>query len=113
PGKATGKQGGGWAPDTDRVPDASRITPPVAGVHYGTKGTRAGHDISVEVRLDAGVPIQKLDSVTHDIDVQNTSARAAVVKLKSANEIPNRDFVLRYDVSGNQVEDALLTHASP
>jgi len=35
PGNATGQQAGGWAPDTNQVPDASRITPPVAGVHYG------------------------------------------------------------------------------
>ena len=30
PGQATGHQGGGWAPDTNRVPDASHITPWVA-----------------------------------------------------------------------------------
>jgi len=30
PGAPTGKQGGGWSPDTTQVPDASRITPPVA-----------------------------------------------------------------------------------
>src|SRR5262245_48657336 len=52
PGTPTGKTGGGWAPDTDRVPDASRITPPMA-----PEGTRAGHDISLEVAVDAGVPI--------------------------------------------------------
>ena len=46
PGTPTGKQGGGWAPDTNRVPDASRITPPVT-----PEGTRAGHDISLEVTL--------------------------------------------------------------
>src|SRR5215510_14493906 len=28
PGSPTGKQGGGWSPDTNQVPDASRITPP-------------------------------------------------------------------------------------
>src|ERR1051325_2983382 len=51
PGSATGQQqGGGTAPDTDRVPDASRITPPIT-----PQGTRAGHDISLEVSLDAGV----------------------------------------------------------
>jgi Ca-activated chloride channel family protein len=50
PGAPIGKQGGGWAPDTTRVPDASRITPPVT-----PPGTRAGHDISIEVKLDAGV----------------------------------------------------------
>ena len=29
PGTPTGRQGPGWAPDTDEVPDASRVTPPV------------------------------------------------------------------------------------
>ncbi len=38
-----------------RVPDASRISPPVT-----PEGTRAGHDISVEVSVDAGVPIEAL-----------------------------------------------------
>ena len=28
PGQPIGKQAGGWAPDTDKVPDASKITPP-------------------------------------------------------------------------------------
>jgi Ca-activated chloride channel family protein len=45
PGKATGQAGGGWAPDTDRVPDGSKISPPVA-----VPGTRAGHDISLAQR---------------------------------------------------------------
>src|ERR1700746_1083317 len=31
PGQATGQQGGGWAPDTNGVTDASRIPPAVAG----------------------------------------------------------------------------------
>ena len=57
PGNATGQSGGGWAPDTDQVPDASRITPPVT-----PEGTRAGHDISIAVSIDAGVPIQGLAS---------------------------------------------------
>ncbi|HEX7957706.1 MAG TPA: VIT domain-containing protein, partial [Pyrinomonadaceae bacterium] len=39
PGEATGKQGGGFAPDTNRVPDGSKITPKVA-----PEGMRAGHD---------------------------------------------------------------------
>jgi Ca-activated chloride channel family protein len=65
PGHATGRSGGGWAPDTNRVPDASRITPPVA-----RPGTRAGHDISLEVKLDAGVPIEALAAPSHEIDAE-------------------------------------------
>jgi Ca-activated chloride channel family protein len=112
PGSPTGKQGGGWSPDTDRVPDASRITPPVAGVHYGVKGTRAGHDISLAVKLDAGVTIQDVKSPTHDVDKFQPNVHAAEVKLRNENEIPNRDFVLRYDVAGARIEDALLTTSS-
>jgi Ca-activated chloride channel homolog len=112
PGNPNSQQAGGWSPDTDQVPDASRITPPVAGVHYGKKGTRAGHDISLAVKLDAGVIIKDLQSPTHEIDKQLPSARTAAVKLRNEKEIPNRDFVLRYEVAGDKIEDALLTTAS-
>jgi Ca-activated chloride channel family protein len=112
PGQPTGKQAGGWSPDTTQVPDASRITPPVAGVHYGKKGTRAGHDISLAVKLDAGVTIKELKSPTHDVDQHLPNVHSAEVKLRNANEIPNRDFVLRYQVAGGKIEDALLVTSS-
>ena len=108
PGQATGQQGGGWAPDTNRVPDASRITPWVAA-----KGTRAGHDVSLELALDAGVPIQELHSKTHVIDVDRQSASRATVRLRDEAVIPNKDFILRYDVAGEQIADAILTSPSP
>jgi Ca-activated chloride channel homolog len=107
PGTPAGRKGGGWAPDTDRVPDASRITPPVA-----QEGTRAGHDISLEVALDAGVPIDGLRSVLHDVDLERPTAHSAIVSLKDKTVIPNKDFVLKYDVAGKRIEDAVLTHRS-
>src|SRR5690349_12993572 len=105
---ATAHQGGGWAPDTDQVRDASRITPPVAPT-----GTRAGHDISLAVALDAGVPIQDLRSPTHQIDVNRTGADSAIVLLRNAAGIPNKDFILRYSVAGATVVEGLLTNATP
>ncbi|HMG35266.1 MAG TPA: VIT and VWA domain-containing protein [Blastocatellia bacterium] len=105
PGQPTGKQGGGWAPDTNQVPDASRVTPPVA-----PEGTRAGHDISLEVAVDAGVPIDTLKSVMHDVDVERATDHSAFVQLKDKAEIPNKDFILKYDVAGKNIEDALLVH---
>jgi Ca-activated chloride channel family protein len=113
PGAPTGQQAGGWSPDTTQVPDASRITPPVAGVHYGVKGTRAGHDISLSVKLDAGVAIKELRSSSHDVTVDNVNPHTATVRLRSENEIPNRDFILKYDVASGKIEDALLVHAAP
>jgi Ca-activated chloride channel family protein len=107
PGGAVGKQSGGSSPDTDQVPDASRITPVIA-----SKGTRAGHDISIEVALDAGVPIDEFKSTLHEVEVERPSIRNAIVRLKDKAEIPNRDFVLKYDVAGKRIEDAVLTHRS-
>lgn len=111
PGGIIGKQAGGWSHDTDQVPDASRITPLTAGVHSGVRGSRAGHDISLQVRLDAGVDIRDMKSLLHNVDVQHHSSHSATVRLRNENEIPNRDFVLKYDVAGSRIEDALLTHS--
>ncbi|MFY9620716.1 MAG: VIT and VWA domain-containing protein [Pyrinomonadaceae bacterium] len=105
PGNATGAQSTGLAPDTDKVPDASRITPPPPPA-----GMRAGHDISVEVSLDAGVPIDALNSKTHRVIVERPNDRRARVTLQEFATIPNKDFILRYDVAGKKINDALLTH---
>src|SRR5215475_8189109 len=74
PGEPIGRQGGGRAPDTNKVPDASRITPRVA-----PQGERAGHYISIEVKLDAGVPIDGLKSTQHEIDLARPDDHRAVV----------------------------------
>jgi Ca-activated chloride channel family protein len=108
PGQATAHQGGGWAPDTNRVPDASHITPWVAA-----KGTRAGHDIALELALDAGVPIQDVRSKSHDIDVNRQSASRASIRLRDEAVIPNKDFILKYNVAGAEIADAILTTPAP
>jgi Ca-activated chloride channel family protein len=87
------------------VPDAGRITPPVT-----PPGTRAGHDISLEVALDAGVPIDALSTPTHDTVVERPSAHQANVRLKDKSVLPNKDFVLRYGVLGGRIQDAVMTH---
>ncbi len=105
PGQPTGRQGGGWAPDTSQVPDASRITPPVT-----PEGTRAGHDISISVRLDAGIPVDQIKSTLHEIDLERPNDRQALIRLKHRATIPNKDFILKFDVAGKKVSDAMLTH---
>jgi Ca-activated chloride channel family protein len=105
PGNATGKSGGGWAPDTDQVLDASRITPPVT-----PQGTRAGHDISIAVSVDAGVPIQGLDAKLHDVITERPSPSRAEVRLATKAVLPNKDFVLNYEVAGKKIEDTILMH---
>jgi len=96
----------GRVPGTPQVPDADRVTPPVT-----PEGTRAGHDINLTARVDAGMPIQDVRSELHEVDTERPSESQAVVKLKNKTEIPNRDFVLKYRLAGKGIGDAVLTHA--
>ena len=107
PGTPTGAQGTGYAPDTQQVPDASRITPRPA-----PEGTRSGHDISLDIGLDAGLAIDGVTSKSHEIEVLRPDVTRARIKLKNDSVIPNKDFILRYDVGGQQISDGLLTHRS-
>lgn len=104
---ATENGGNGVAPNTDAVPDASRVTPRPAG-----PGERSGHDISLEVTLDAGLIVDNVESKTHRVDIERPSPTRARLKLKRGATIPNKDFILRYDVAGSTIQDALLTHRS-
>jgi Ca-activated chloride channel family protein len=105
PGDPTGKEGTGWAPDTTQVPDASKITPPVT-----PPNTRAGHDISIDVDVDAGVPIHNVSSKLHEVTVSNVGKDEAKVTLKDKEAIPNKDFVLSWDVAGDDLKSGYLTY---
>jgi Ca-activated chloride channel family protein len=99
----------GTMPDTDQVQDASRISPPVAGIH--TDDEHAGHDVSIEVSVAAGVPIAEIGSTSHKIFADRTGADSFHVQLANDAVLPNKDFILKYKVAGPGVSDALLTHA--
>lgn len=105
PGNPTGAQGNGFSPDTNKVPDGSRITPQPAPA-----GMRAGHDVSLEIDLDAGVSIDSLASKTHEVVIERPDDHRARVSLKDQATIPNKDFILRYDVAAKKISDAVLTH---
>src|SRR5262249_49741676 len=107
PGTPVAGQTNNRQSDTMRVPDASRINP-----HVAPEGMRAGHDVTISVIVDAGVPITALHSKSHEILTEQPDAHSALVQLKDLNVIPNKDFVLRYDVAGKQIENALLAHSN-
>lgn len=104
PGAPVGASGTGTAPDTTKVPDASRISPPYVG-----KGQRSGHDISVEVQANAGHPIASFRAVTHQVSSRKTADGTLHVALTEAASIPNRDFVLRYRAVGRKPLASLYT----
>jgi Ca-activated chloride channel family protein len=87
------------------VPNAAHLTRPGR-----PPAERPGRDISIEVTLDAGVPLNDLASPSHEIEVVRPDDRSAVARLKNNETVPNKDFVLKYDVAGRSIEDAVLAH---
>lgn len=109
PGNPTSSGDHGTMPNSDQVPDASRISPPVAGVH--TDDATAGHDVSMEVNLAAGVPVGDVESTSHKIFADRTGADSYHVTLADQAVPPNKDFILKYKVAGGEISDAILSHA--
>lgn len=79
-------------------------------VQYLKPGERSGHDISLTATIDAGVAIEELRCTTHAVAVaQQEVPERAEVKLSQLDTIPNRDFVLRYKVTGGRVKSSMMT----
>jgi len=85
------RSGGGWSPDTVRVADASRITPPVL---HPSKGPI--NPVSIRVELNAGVPLSRIDSPYHLVKLARDDDRKNIVELDSGVTPANRDFELAW-----------------
>ena len=108
PGTPTGRppSGHGTAPDTDQVPDGSRVTPPTLPA-----GQRSGRNITLEVAIDPGKRIRAIDSPTHAIAVdRDPESTAVVVRLVGRERIANKDFVLRYRLADSAPVVAAVAH---
>jgi Ca-activated chloride channel family protein len=100
-----GYSGSGWAYDTDIVPDASHITPPVV-----PPGMRSGSLLSLQVNINAGIPLSSINSISHDTRIIQINENAYRIDLKKNKVIPNKDFVLQYSIkSGKEPKAALFT----
>jgi Ca-activated chloride channel family protein len=86
-----GIQGLGWSPDTSAVPDASRITPPVL-----PPGEAPRNPVAIEVELDAGFPVQALESRYHAIVSEERGEGRYAVRLRDELVPADRDFELAW-----------------
>lgn len=102
----------GYPDPVDAVRRGGGSNGPGTSVEYLRPEERSGHDISIDVRVDAGVEIEEVKA-SHGVDVTRDDGRTAVVKLKNESTIPNRDFVLDFRVAGERVKSNLLTYRDP
>jgi Ca-activated chloride channel homolog len=99
PGESVGD---GVASDTDAVPDASRITPPVLLPGYP-------NPVRLRLRVDVdpgGLPLSRLRSSLHAVVEQEQSGGRRTIELAGAERL-DRDFVLRYALGDGAIRTSL------
>ena len=99
--------GYGTAPDTDAVPDASRITPPVL-----LPGFPNPVQLSIEVRIDGRTtPIHDLRASLHNVVTVNRQG-IYTVRLQPSERL-DRDFILRYRLTDADLTTRALLAPDP
>lgn len=100
--------GNGWGINTNQVPDASLITPPVS--------SNLINKINIRVELDVGFPIDTILSAYHRVTKVNHGNGKATVTLLPDNEMEqynfmDRDFNLKWQTDvGKQPRAAVFSH---
>lgn len=102
------------------------VMPLVVGPRYvppsgtGTRGDDAdainpvmseaptGAEVDLRVQIDAGVPIRAVRSPSHALHISEDSADRVYVELDE-DHVPNKDFILRYEVAGDAPQTGVLS----
>ncbi len=78
---------------------------------YLQEGEPAPYAFDINVSVSAGIPIQALMSPSHQVDVNYNEQGTASIQLKDANtNNGDRDYILRYQLRGKEIESGLLLH---
>ena len=88
------------APDTERWVENP----------YTRQGEKPTYIFSLGASIHSGIPISKVSSPSHEVVVEYDGEKTAHIGLKDEKDGGNRDFVLRYKLSGDKIESGLLLY---
>jgi Ca-activated chloride channel family protein len=106
------------------LPETRTGANPVGSHAAGTAGRRGvtsvpyladnrdASTVSFTAEIDAGVPLHGVTSPSHDLDIVDVSPTRSRVTLHAADEIPNRDLIVKYRVAGDRTMVGLTSHRS-
>ncbi len=97
--------GTGWAQNTEQVPDAARVTPPVA-----SSASERSHPATIRVELDAGFRLREIASPSHAVRVSAQAEDRYVVTLAEGPVPADSDFVLSWSPKVGEAPGAALFH---
>jgi Ca-activated chloride channel family protein len=84
---------------------------PPTGAPYLHQGASPTSSLHISARISAGVPIQDLTCTTHQITPEWDSPTVARMVMDDADPFQgNRDFILHYRLSGEQIKTGLILY---
>ena len=93
---------GGWARDTDQVPDASKITPPVR-----KPGQAGSNPVTLSMDLAPGMPLADLHSSYHPVRIEQQDEHYHI-SLEQGSTPANRDFEMVWTPAPGQAPRTAL-----
>lgn len=66
--------------------------------------------VSIEVRIDGGVPVHSIESPSHRIFTTQLAANTWEAQLDEGREIPNKEFSLSYKLGGEKTNAGLVSY---
>ena len=100
---ATPPDAAGWSPNTDVVPDASHITPPVVHPSRGPI-----NPVTLRVTLAPGAPLSRLDSTYHAIHATPGPDGTYRIELGAGLVPADRDFELVWETAAGTIPAAAV-----
>ncbi|WP_096281722.1 marine proteobacterial sortase target protein [Marinobacter sp. LV10R510-11A] len=97
---------GGWAVPTTEVPDADAISPFTVDL---ADVAADSHRASVRFTIDAGLPLARVSSPSHELATQQ-DGQVVTVQPQVGDIVMNRDFVLRWQPLAGQEPGAAVFH---
>ncbi len=78
---------------------------------FTKSGKLSNSSFDIQVHLAAGVPLQNIGSSSHQVNIHYPSIKEADINLKASEmNRGNKDFILSYELSGNQIESGLMLY---
>lgn len=66
---------------------------------------------SIKTTVQAGMPIQKISSVSHSLTIESPSPDQAIITLSNPKDYEgDRDYILQYELQGGKVQSGLLRY---
>ena len=76
---------------------------------YKHEGEKPDYKFDIKISLSTGVPLQEVSCGTHKMNFSQVAGNQAYIELDKSEEYGgNKDFVLKYSLSGNKIETGLL-----